>query len=189
LPYLDPHPEPSWVYPYTPLLKYPGPYNLADGTVAMAHRAQPSLEYPGFSYFGRSIYTTFGLEGVNNSPGRTSREDLLAAFLDWAKDEPLVTIADITTPNSNHLTSFEASLLSNIAGTQGLSYRWDFGDGSAYTDFNPLHQVDHLYQFCGMYHVRVEAVDSWGNHALGKQTILATHCTQGGVTYMPVIRK
>jgi hypothetical protein len=46
------------------------------------HLAQPSLEYPGVAYLGRSIYTTFGLEGINDGSGNTSRQTFLGALLD-----------------------------------------------------------------------------------------------------------
>ena len=56
---------------------------MENGTVAMAHRDQPSLENPGISDSGRSVYTSFGLEGVNNGLNGDSREDLLATLLNW----------------------------------------------------------------------------------------------------------
>ena len=67
-------PVPPLTREYQPLLRYSDGYALEDGGVAMAHRDQPSLERPGTSYKGRSIYTSFGLEGVNNGLiNRTSR--------------------------------------------------------------------------------------------------------------------
>jgi hypothetical protein len=188
-PYYDPNPPPGWIHPYTPILEYAGAYNLADGTVAMAHRAQPSLEYPGVSYFGRSIYTTFGLEGINDGAGNTSRQVFLGALLDWAHDKPSASISDNTVPNPGKLSSFEASIFSNISGTTAVSFRWDFGDGSAFTSFNPLPTVNHLYQNCGIHIVRVEAVDTWGNHAIGQHQLLITQCTQGGVLFLPLVSR
>ena len=101
----DPHPEPSWVYPYTPLLKYPGPYNLADGTVAIWRiraQAQPGICGHCLSSDAQSTPPS-AWKGSMTVPGSTSRADLLGAFLDWAEDEPLVTIADATAPDSSHL--------------------------------------------------------------------------------------
>jgi subtilisin family serine protease len=188
-PLADPNPVPGWLYPYQPLLKYPGSYNLESGTIAITHRAQPSLEYPGVSYFGRSVYATFGLEGVDNSPASTSRKGLLAAFLNWAMDQPTVAIANRSTPNPYHQTTFQAMLDSNLPTTEGISYRWDFGDGSPFTSLDPMNPVYHVYQVCSMYTVRVEALDSWGNYAIGQAQILATHCQHGGFLFLPVIRK
>jgi hypothetical protein len=72
--------RPEELLPYFSLLKYPGPNNVKDGVVAVGHRDQPTLERPGTTYAGRSIYTSFGLEGVNNQPGATSRAELLKCF-------------------------------------------------------------------------------------------------------------
>ncbi len=148
-------------YPYSALLHYPGPYNLENGTVAMAHREQPNLEYPGVSYYGRSIYTTFGLEGINDSTGYTSRDELLGAFMDWAMDEPTVTISDTTSiyTDTTTLTFVEATVSSNITGTTGVSYRWDFGDMAEYAGPFESNVASHTYDTCGSHTVRVEAVD------------------------------
>ncbi len=171
--------------PYQALLRYPGPFNVQDGTVAMSHRDQPVLEKPGISYFGRSIYTTFGLEGVNNGVANsTSRENLLTAFMNWANDAPTATIADITAQNASNLTEFQATLTSNITGTTGVSYRWDFGDGTPYTQAFTSRTVGHTYASCGTYAVRVEAVDSWGNHTIGTLTAPVTNCTTHAI-YLP----
>ncbi len=151
------------------LLKYPGPYNKEDGVVAMAHRAQPSLETPGIAYLGRSIYTSFGLEGVNDSAGVTSRAELLQTFFNWAWDKPTVTISNTTVlTNSSELFSFDATTTASLTNTVGVSYRWDFGDGSPYTKLYNTTQASHSYAVCGTYTIRVESTDSFGNRAIGK---------------------
>jgi len=174
----DPNPIEGLVYPYAPLFTYPGPYNLEDGVVAIAHRDQPSLEYPGVDYYGRSIYAGFGLEGVNNTPMSTSRAELLSLFMDWAMDEPTVVISDVTGTYSptTSLTILEAHVSSNITGTTGVSYRWDFGDGSPYAGPYSSNIVSHAYDTCDTYTVRVEAVDSWGNHTIGTAEVEVTNC-------------
>lgn len=150
---------------YIPLLKYPGGDELVrDGIVAMSHRDQPTLERPGISYFGRSIYTSFGLEGVN---GETARAELLQTFFDWALDEPTVTISDTTSVNGSNLTTFQANLESDVSGTQGWQYRWDFGDGTDIAGPFGYSQVGHVYEESGVYTVTVEVTDSWGNKAIG----------------------
>ena len=187
MPSFDNIPDPvGSAYPYKALLQYAGPYNTEDGTVAIAHRDQPTLENPGLAYMGRSIYATFGLEGVNNGLGSTSREDLLAAFMDWAMDEPTATISDTTTTNASNLTTFEATVTSNITGTMGQTYRWDFGDGSDYSIVYSSNQVAHTYATCGTYTVRVETVNSWGNSAIAELTADVTNCV-GYNTYLPLI--
>ena len=173
-------------YPYQALLQYPGPNNVEDGTVAMAHRDQPNLDNPGLAYLGRSIYTTFGLEGVNNGTGTSSRENLLTAFMNWAMDEPTAAIMDVTPSNESDLTMFEATLTSNITGTVGTTYRWDFGDGSSYTPAYKSSTAGHNYAICGTYTVRVEATDSLGNTAIGEQTVKVTNCATWP-TYLPLV--
>jgi subtilisin family serine protease len=161
-------PVPPLTREYQPLLRYPSPLAIEDGGVAMAHRDQPSLERPGISYLGRSIYTSFGLEGVNNGlEGRTSREELLGRFLEWGWDEPTASIAHTGSVDTSKLTYFEASLASNIPGVEAVSYRWDFGDGSAFVGPFANNIVAHTYEDCGIYTVRVEAVDTYGNVAIG----------------------
>jgi subtilisin family serine protease/DNA/RNA endonuclease YhcR with UshA esterase domain len=185
---------------YVPLLKYPGGGPLIDGIVAMSHRDQPTLETPGITYFGRSIYTSFGLEGVN---GEDARAGLLQTFMDWAMDEPTVTISDTTTTNASNLTTFQANVTSTITGTTGWHYRWDFGDGSDYTTIFGNNVVGHDYEVCGPQTVRVEVTDTWGNKAVGSTEINVENCAvdiiadarsgsngdvfslQGIVTYVP----
>ena len=65
--------SPEDLLPFTPLLVYRGPEAIDEGVVAMSHRDQPTLERPGISYLGRSIYTTFGLEGINDDLGGTEQ--------------------------------------------------------------------------------------------------------------------
>ncbi len=185
--YPNQEPDPGVnTYPYQALLQYPGPNNVEDGTVAMAHRDQPNLDNPGLAYLGRSIYTTFGLEGVNNGTGASSREDLLTALMNWAMDEPTAAIMDVTPSNESDLTMFEATLTSNITGTVGTTYRWDFGDGTAYSPTYKSNTAGHNYAICGIYTVRVEATDSLGNTAIGEQTVKVTNCATWP-TYLPLV--
>lgn len=182
---LDPEPnlEPDGfagkAYPYMPLLKYPGTFNMEEGVVAVAHREQPSLELPGISYYGRSIYTSFGLEGVNDTTtGATTRAELLAAFMNWAMDEPQVEIMDVTSSYSEttQVMVFEATVTSNITGTTGVSYRWDYGDGSDIDGPYESNTVSHAYACGNTYTLRVEATDSWGNRALDSLEVTTPPC-------------
>jgi subtilisin family serine protease len=183
---------PEELLPYMPLFRYPGPEAIDIGLVGMGHRDQPTLERPGVTYLGRSIYTTFGLEGVNNGvENRTTREELLQLFFSWAMDEPVVTIANITTENASQLTTFEATVSSNLDDITGVQFRWDFGDGSDFTALYDNNVVGHVYETCGDYHVRVEAVDSLGNRAIGELDVTVTQCMENEVLewifYLPRI--
>ncbi|MEA1921383.1 MAG: S8 family serine peptidase [Pseudomonadota bacterium] len=166
--------EPLWLM-YRPLLRYTGLDNHEDGTVALGHRALPSLEIPNQPYVGRSIFTTFGLEGVNNLPGHTSRATLLATLLDWAADEPKITINELGSSTVTN-KSLQANLNSPVTGTSGTSYRWDFGDGSSYQGPYSNSHRSHTYSQPGNYLVRVEATDSWGNRAIGEHLVTKPNC-------------
>lgn len=158
---------------FIPLMTYPNPANVEDGIVAMMRRDQPSLERPGISSNVRSIYTTFGLEGVNDGTA-TDRAELLGLFMDMLMDEPVATISS----NGNIYTStaqaipFTAELTTNITGTTGSTYRWDFGDGSAIVDSDTVANVSHQFaaDACGRFDVRVEITDTLGNVSIGKST-------------------
>ncbi|MEM7798099.1 MAG: S8 family serine peptidase [Chloroflexota bacterium] len=165
----EPNELPGYSYDYTPLMTYADPtFRLEDGVVAMAHRDQPTLENPGLTYLGRSIYTSFGLEGVNNGTGGTSREALMNAMIAWGLDEPTVTISDTTDTISS--TVLGKMLTANIDG--GVSYRWDYGDGSPIAGPYESAQTAHEYTACGTYTVRVEAVNALGNTAIGELEVV-----------------
>jgi subtilisin family serine protease len=176
----------AYRYAYAPLLQYNGPYNTDRGVVAVAHRDQPSLERPGISYNGRSIYTSFGLEGVNNGTGNTSREDLLAAFMAWAMDEPEVTIADVSAGNASGLTIVEATVGGTRNGAEGVAYRWDWGDGSDFEGPYESNQASHTYSVCGTYTVRVEATNAFGNRTVGELEVEVDNCVRHKY-YFPII--
>jgi len=167
---------------YTGLFVYPGSNNVEGGFVAMANRAQPSLESPGISYWGRSILTTFGLEGVH---GAASRAALIQGFLNWGMDNPTVTISNTTTVTdaNSELMRFEASMGSNVAGATGWMYRWNFGDGSPMTPWFDTTHGSRNYPVCGTYTVWAEGKNVYGNRAIGKLqniTINKTNCGMVG---------
>lgn len=168
-----------------PLFKYSsGAAARANATVAIAHRDQPSLERPGISYLGSSIYTTFGLEHVNNNvPGALSQPQLLGALMQWGLATADVSLtANTPMTNTSLLAEFTATSNSSTIGTTytgtvslgtstlpvaGVSYRWDFGDGSPYVT-SSSNSVIHQYETCGVYNVRVEMTDALGNVALAE---------------------
>ncbi len=170
---------------YTPLLRYQGPNVARDGVVAMAHRDQPSLERPGIAYMGRSVYATFGLEGVN---GANDRADLLGALLEWAFDEPSAAIVDVssTISDTSKVTEFQAVYTSTIPGAYAVSYRWDFGDGSAYAGPYAFDTIGHTYAVCGTYTVRVEVTDNYGNVTVTSMEAPVSRCN-ANVIYLPFI--
>ncbi len=152
-----------------------------DVTTGRFHRAQPTLETPGVSYLGRTIYTTFGLEGVNNLTGTTSRQELLETFFKVLWDDAISTI--ITTPTGSEVW-FDADLTSEYEAT-AVEYRWDFGDGSAYVTTPAGTPVAHTYATAGtVYTVRVEVTDSYGNKSIATKQVTAPRAV-----YLPVVTK
>jgi subtilisin family serine protease len=154
---------------YTPIFAYPAASNQVSGTVGMAHSDQPMLEKPGLAYDGRAIYTAFGYEGVNEDTGYTTRAELLQQSLDYVWDDGEASI-DFDVDMS--MLSFTAAFTSTTTGVTGHSYRWDFGDGTAYTAPSSSNSVSHLYYMPGEYDVRVEVTDSIGNRFLATVTVL-----------------
>ncbi len=151
---------------FRPLLRYPGREVEDEGTVALLHRAQPGLGVPEPPYAGRSIYASFGLEGVNNLPGSYSRHWLLGMFLDCLSDDPAVEIVEQDSSTAA-TKNFHAHLFSPVGSAVGVSYLWDFGDGTPRVSSAAESTVSHTYDRAGNFLARVEVEDSWGNRALG----------------------
>lgn len=201
------------------ILRYAGPNNIYGGAVTVAHRDQVSLERPGTDYAGRSIYFTFGLEGMNETFNPTlgytptARSTLLAGFLLWLYSEPgTATISDITPITTTGTTLLSASWTPsrNITALPGIlagvpsdffypvSYRWDFGDGSPYVD-SVSASTGHRYVCAknpadNVHSVRVEVRDSLGNAALGIGAVdAAASCYEEVAVvhdvFMPIIGK
>jgi len=190
-----------------PLLKYQGPYNRFAGTVALGHRQQPSLENPGITYPGRSVYATFGLEGMSNDFSvalnitPTTRSELLGAFLDWGWSQPPTTVAiSDTVAMSSTLYTFTATAAYGVQASTGSGtgptpkeYRWDFGDGSPYLNsITATASHTYLCSETNSYTVRVEITDTFGNVVIGSQMIdVSDNCsTNAGpdqILFLPII--
>ena len=139
----------------SPVLTAVGGYPLRKGYTGVTRAAYPTLENPTPDFDYRTMYLSFGLEGVNNDTGFNTREDLLGRALAWLLDSAEVTIHEGMVP----------------VDSIGILYRWDFGDGSPYTDFSPSNMGAHTYMAAGDYTVRVEAVNDLGTHAVGELAI------------------
>jgi subtilisin family serine protease len=175
-----------------PILRYPGGNLVADGTVALALRQNPTLENPGIANLGRGVFAGFGLEGMNNPPpssarlrgNGTSREDLLGTFLNYIMDEPTATISVTAQITTSQIAIFQINRSSNITDALGWGARWDWGDGSEYTNWAG-DVVQHHYVECGEYTVRAEVDNDYGNTAIASTTVSITACevpTTGTVT-------
>jgi hypothetical protein len=144
----------------TPLLEYLGGAPLAGGAVALHHRQQVSLERPGISYLGASVAFGFGLEGVNDDTGSSTRAELLGATIDLLNDQVTASVGASREPSSP-VVSFVGAMTS--AGTP-VSYRWDFGDGSPYQTTTSS-VTTHVYAE-GAYTARLELTNANGTRGL-----------------------
>ncbi len=166
--YIDHLIVPPWVGAgssegYAELLRYPDP--AGSKPVAVSHREQPSLERRGVTYRGRSIHAAFGLEGVNDDQGGTTRATLLRRLLDWTMDKPAARIRHQAVPANPNASDFIAVFASNVPGTTAVRWRWDFGDGTPYQTTTAA-RVRHTYARRGNYTVTVEVTDNRGNRTL-----------------------
>ncbi len=156
---------------YQPWLKYApgGPQIMSEGIVAMSHRDQPTLERPGVSFKGTSVYFSFGLEGVNNNTGYYGREQLLASAVTWSVDAVSVVVTPTAVAPVGQVSYFQARLTSSVL-MPAWNYRWDFGDGTEFTNIYPS-VVGHTYAQPGTYTVRVQGTDAYGTRGLGSTTV------------------
>ena len=168
---------------YRPLLKYaPGGQFVDQGYVAMSHRDQPMLERPGVTFKGNSLYFSFGLEGVNNDTGFNTREDLLGSALNWAWDKATASIEAKMMP-AGQVSYFTAEMDSTFGGS-GVTYRWDFGDGTPFTNVYTSATSGHTYAAPGIYTVRVEATNGLGTRVIGETTVTVPY-----ILFLPIIRR
>lgn len=192
-----------------PLLYYSGPLNAYHGTVAVSHRDQPSLERPGTDYAGRSIYTTFGLEGVSSDFNATlnitptSRSALLQQLLDWTWSQPPTTVQisdTVAISSSLHFFDVQAAYGVQQRNTTAMTpapvqYRWDFGDGSAYViSQGSIASHQYLCDADNNHTLRVEITDNYGNVVIGSKALNVTNsCTTNvgpaSMIYLPVVSK
>lgn len=168
----DSEPDAPWVKAdtVTPLLIYAaGGAPKGAGYVALAHDDQASLERRGSTFSGRTVTHGFGLEGVSGNTGFRTRADLLRAGLDWLEDTATVTVLPTVQP-THEMSTFVAAMTSSKGGG-AVSQRWDFGDGSPYTQPYASATAGHVYARPGHYRVVVETTNALGNRALGSAEI------------------
>ena len=193
----------------TRILSYGGPFAQYGGAVALANRQQPSLEVPGTTYAGRSIYTSFGLEGMSEvlnpvygiTP--TQRSALVSTFLTWLDAEQGAVVITPTAEVSSTLYTFAfaftpgwqpAPIAQSLAGPQQV--RWDFGDGTPYVTAGSDTNASHQYACAAdnVHTVRIEVMDVYGVTTLGTTEVNATdNCNPTGIVpagiYLPIIGK
>jgi len=141
---------------------------LANGYVAVAKSDEPILEKESASIPYRSVYYSFGFEGINNTSTTTTRIDFLASTLDWLLDEVSVDLDQGIISSRNELTYISCSAVSSV-GAEILSYRWDLGEGQTVTSDEPT--IAHCFSSRGQHAIAVEATDSLGHKAVAQSTV------------------
>ncbi|MEM7127926.1 MAG: S8 family serine peptidase [Chloroflexota bacterium] len=189
-------------YAGIPLLYYPGTGPDYGGYVAMIYREQPSIERPGITYTGRTLYTTFGLESVDDSGatfGQTqaiTRTALLETFLDWAMSEPPEVDIEMTVPTTTTESYQFMVTLTNVTNrvlkedenaTKVAQIRWSFSDEAGARNPTTLQTISKSFIFCQPYRVSVEVTDWNRNVALQSRDIDVTeNCLQPQQTFIPL---
>jgi subtilisin family serine protease len=151
-----------------PLLYAVGASALGSGYVAVAKSAEPSLERPLGDLAYRTLYYAFGLEGINNNTGYTTRAELLARSIDWLRDQVTVTLAATAVGGAHRLVTLSCEAGSSV-GADIREYRWRIGSGDSarvFTSAAPNVQVQ--FEERGTYPVLVETTDTLGHRAVAQ---------------------
>jgi 2',3'-cyclic-nucleotide 2'-phosphodiesterase (5'-nucleotidase family)/subtilisin family serine protease len=147
------------------------PGSDGEGWVGILRSVGPTLEnegvLPGPDY--RTAYLSFGLEGINDATGYTTREELLEEIFNFFQDELSVTLTVSGTGALNDLTTLTAEVESSVDAA-GALYRWDFGDGSDIATTTTPSAV-HLYRSGGTCTARVEVIDEYGHTAIDEAPV------------------
>ncbi len=175
----------------------PSNNRVYQGTVGTSMTSEPTLERvmgtaPWTQLGYRTIFLSFGLEGVNNDTGFNTRKSLLHRLLLWLDDTVSVHITPgsyVGTGPGSAITVSASANTSVTAIDQTLSnqiilYRWDFGDGTPIQETD-VPQASHSYNEKGSYPVRVEVIDIFGHHAVSDPFPASTQT----IFYFPLILK
>ena len=144
---------------------------LEYGIVATRSSYEPTLERMRDPLINEPVswrvaFLGFGLEGVNDDTGFTTRSGLLGMLLNWLDDVPVVTVEPWEyVPAPMGFANLSASLTSSKGIDEAVYYAWDFGDGSP-IDYTMDGEVSHQYWYPGVYTVYVEAMDEFGHTAI-----------------------
>ncbi|MBN1877607.1 MAG: S8 family serine peptidase [Anaerolineae bacterium] len=160
--------------PATPIMQAKSGDHKADGYVALARSAEPTLEDPQKLTDSRTVYLSFGFEGINNPAaptlvGVTPRDMFMRKLLKYLTVEPTAMLSDVGAYTSETATIVvEVDFVDPLGmGGSAVEYRWDFGDGSAF-EVTTVPTATHVYTEAGTYPVTVEVMESCGHKALAE---------------------
>jgi len=120
---------------------------------------------PVHTYTSAGTYTV--TLTVSNADGAASKEGTITVL---QPAEPVVPVADFTSDVASGNAPLEVSFTDKSTGSP-TAWSWDFGDGSASTDQNPIH----IYSSAGAYTVTLTASNAnGGTSKTGSITVLQT---------------
>jgi hypothetical protein len=157
--------------------------HLADGYTGLATSSDVSLETPMTYADWRSIYLSFGFEGINNPPPETlvfdSRATTMMHLLGFLFTQPTVTLPDYNV-DAGAVTLVATAGFATDDTTDLVQYRWDFGDDSP-IQTTAIPTVTHTYA-AGTFTARVEVSDFYGHTAIDAGAVKAT-----GYIFLPLV--
>lgn len=173
---LDPDWDPD-LYGGRGFLRALEPGSAGEGWVGVARSMEPTLEnegvLPGPDY--RTLYLSFGLEGINDDSGFNTRQDLIMHALNFLQDELTASLIVSGTGKMYDPAIFTVEAMQTFSSMEALpaeivQVRWDFGDGSPFlvTDATT---AQYYYEQPGVYTVRAEVTDQYGHTALASGTV------------------
>jgi len=166
---LEPYSDPE-LYGGRGFLRSLEPGSEGNGWVGIVRSMEPTFDndgvLPGPDY--RTVYLSFGLEGINDDTGFNTREELMGELFNWLQDEVEVSLAPAS-GKVNELIELNATLTSSV-GAEGIQYRWVFGDGSDIA-VTSSPSAFHVYEAAGTYLARVEVTDAYGHTAMSEAMV------------------
>ena len=124
-------------------------------------------------------YTTAGVLSIKTSSASPNPLYYYYYLYNWKLQEPscisvrkaVDAIINNNVPAAgftNTLNNFTASFTNT--STNGVTYLWDFGDGTTSTDANPVH----VYSGDGTYHVTLTTYNDCGSNTASKDIVIVT---------------
>jgi minor extracellular serine protease Vpr len=126
--------------------------DCAGGGMGLTNADEPSLTHTP-TYRGRSIYFSFGFEGINNNTGYATRAAVLGRILNWLDDRPSVHIAQTN-------SVIRAELTSNV-GAHAVKFVWQIDSTTLHSSMNGS-----IRPSARTHKVRVAVTDSLGHVAV-----------------------
>lgn len=147
--------------------------NIAQGPLDGNYDAVDSSDEPTFkhqaTYRGRSVFFSFGFEGINSNTGYATRTQVLQRIFQWFDDQPR---AQVTV---NRLPAFSRVRLgARLTHTafHGVTFQWQIGKTTLRPTAGP---TSYRFGHRGHYRVRVAITDLLGHTAISPWKTVSVH--------------